>query len=63
MNKEEQRNLAKKMKIAFAKSGVELTEEIINEVLEREDCGSCWNSGCKDGCSAGCLSSCKTGNR
>ncbi len=59
---DEQKEMAKIIKDAFGKQGIDLDMGTVEKVLAKENCGSCWNIGCKDGCSGGCLSSCKSGN-
>jgi len=63
MEREETEKLVSRMRQAFAKRGVTLEDSVIRHVLADENCGSCWNIGCKDGCSEGCLSACKSGTK
>lgn len=63
MEKEQKEKLAAMLKESFQKAGVNLSADVIHRVIEAENCGSCWNVGCKDGCSSGCLSACKSGNK
>ncbi len=57
------KELAARIKDAFAKKGLNLDLDTLEATLSEEACGSCHNIGCRDGCSNGCLSACKTSNR
>jgi hypothetical protein len=63
MNEDQLSELVRQMKTSVENAGAQDSEKIIDDIIEEEDCGHCWDVGCKGGCKDGCLSSCQTGTR